>query len=143
MAERQALREGFEREAARREAERKRNKKQLWLEILDQFDIRHEYVTFETRLGLRGNRQDAIDQHLRLIDAKIRAGYFFVRISELRQRLAAARQAELSSGGLRPSPEGQLLPMTPIIPIGTLRPEPRTLNACPSSDARRAKSTKC
>ena len=43
-----------------------------------------------------------------LIEAKVRVGYFLVRIRELRQRAAAVRQAELQGNGELDSPDGRL-----------------------------------
>jgi hypothetical protein len=60
----------------------------LWLEILEQFDIKREYTQVEAVLNLAGNRAEMIDRHLRLIDSKLRVGYFLVRISEMRKRIA-------------------------------------------------------
>jgi hypothetical protein len=58
----------------------------LWLEVLDQFDIKKEYCKFDLRLGLDTGRKDAIDQYIKLINAKLRIGNFLIRLRELRQR---------------------------------------------------------
>ena len=71
----------------------------LWLEILEQFDMKKEYCEIDAVLGLPGNRHDAIDRHLRLIDAKVRVGYFLVRIRDLRERAVAARPSDLLASG--------------------------------------------
>ena len=63
----------------------------LWLEILEQFDMKREYVTIDAVLGLPGNRHEAIAQHLRLVAAKVRVGYFLLRIRQLREQAAAMR----------------------------------------------------
>lgn len=60
----------------------------LWLEILEQFDIKREYTQVEAVLNLAGNRSEMIDRHLRLIDSKLRVGYFLVRIREMRKRIS-------------------------------------------------------
>jgi hypothetical protein len=65
----------------------------LWLEILEQFDIKSEYLQIEAVLHISHNRPEKIDRHLRLIDSKLRVGYFLLRIKELRTRLA--HQAQL------------------------------------------------
>jgi hypothetical protein len=64
----------------------------LWLEILEQFDIKREYTQVDAVLGLAGNRHEMIDRHLRLIDSKVRVGYFLVRIRDLRKRLTEQTQ---------------------------------------------------
>jgi hypothetical protein len=66
----------------------------LWLEILEQFDIKREYVQVEAVLNISHNRPEMIDRHLRLIDSKLRIGYFLVRIKELRSRLADQAQLQ-------------------------------------------------
>ena len=58
----------------------------LWLEILEQFDLKREYTQIQAVLDIPGNRQDMIDRHLRLIDSKLRVGYFLIRIRELAKR---------------------------------------------------------
>ena len=60
----------------------------LWLEILEQFDMKREYTQIDAVLNLPGNRHEMIDRHLRLIDSKLRVGYFLVRIRELRNRIS-------------------------------------------------------
>jgi hypothetical protein len=204
MAQRQEMREAFEREAARREAKRKQNKRKgragrpkpnpeaplvardpalplwtpagielsrvpaevqqaareivqpvceqfvlhaadglekslgatiahlLWLEILEQFDMKREYVNIDSVLNLPGNRQDVIAQHLRLIEAKVRVGYFLVRIRELRQRAAAVRQAELQGGGQLHLSEGQL--QIAAASAQVMRPEPNGSNGSNESN---------
>ena len=64
----------------------------LWLEILEQFDIKREYTQVEAVLNLAGNRAEMIDRHLRLIDSKLRVGYFLVRIQEMRKRISEQAQ---------------------------------------------------
>jgi hypothetical protein len=59
----------------------------LWLEILEQFDIKREYIKIDALLKIPGNRHDTIDRHLRLIDSKLRVGYFLVRIREHKNRI--------------------------------------------------------
>lgn len=76
----------------------------LWLEILEQFDLKREYTQIDAVLNLAGNRHDRIDQHLRLVESKVRVGYFLMRIRELHEQ-AAAR----SSGAL-PCPLDPLAP---------------------------------
>jgi hypothetical protein len=60
----------------------------LWLEVLDQFDLKREYTKIDSVLAMEKDRGRIIDQHLRLIDSKVRIGYFLVRLRELRKRLA-------------------------------------------------------
>ena len=58
----------------------------LWLEVLQQFDMKREYVQFAAVLGLSENRGPMIEQHLRIIHSKVRVGYFLARLRELRQQ---------------------------------------------------------
>jgi hypothetical protein len=60
----------------------------LWLEILEQFDLKREYTEVQAVLRLPGQRREVIDQHLRMLDSKVRVGYILVRLQELRQRAA-------------------------------------------------------
>ncbi len=62
----------------------------LWLEVLEQYDLGLEYLNFHAALGLPGGRSQAIDQHLRLINSKLRVGYFLQRVQEIRRRHAEA-----------------------------------------------------
>jgi len=64
----------------------------LWLEILEQLDIKREYIQIEAVLNISHNRPEMIERHLRLIDSKLRIGYFLLRIKELQNRLT--RQAQ-------------------------------------------------
>jgi len=86
----------------------------LWLEILEQFDLKQEYTQVQSVLGMAGNRQDLIAQHLRLIDSKLRVGYFLVRLREFRQR-----QSE-DSPVPPPIPKGKSPPRLPL-------PDPQSL----------------
>ena len=58
----------------------------LWLEVLQQFDLKREYVQYSAVLGLSENRSAMIEQHLRIIYSKVKVGYFLARIRELRQK---------------------------------------------------------
>ena len=60
----------------------------LWLEVLDQFDIRREYIKFDAVMDMTMNRPAMIERHLRLLGSKLQMGYFLIRIKELRTRLA-------------------------------------------------------
>jgi hypothetical protein len=60
----------------------------LWLEVLDQFDIRREYIQFDAVMDMTMNRPAMIERHLRLLGSKLQMGYFLVRIKELRNRMA-------------------------------------------------------
>jgi hypothetical protein len=61
----------------------------LWLELLEQFDMKRQYVQVDAVLNLPGNRHESIAQHLRLVESKVRVGYFLVRIRELAEQAAA------------------------------------------------------
>jgi hypothetical protein len=58
----------------------------LWLEVLQQFDLKREYLQYSAVLGLSENRSAMIEQHLRIIYSKVKVGYFLARIRELRQK---------------------------------------------------------
>jgi len=47
----------------------------LWLEVLEQFDLKREYTQVQAVLGITGNREQLMARHLRLIDSKVRVGY--------------------------------------------------------------------
>jgi hypothetical protein len=64
----------------------------LWLEILEQFDIKREYTQIEAVLQITHNRTGMIESHLRLINTKLRIGYFLLRLKEVRQHLAEQAQ---------------------------------------------------
>jgi hypothetical protein len=72
----------------------------LWLEIVEQFDIKREYTTFTLGLELPYNRQQSIDGHIRLLDAKLRHGKFMLRLEELRRYRQAASQDRESPDSL-------------------------------------------
>lgn len=75
----------------------------LWLEVLQQFDLKREYVQYSAVLGLSENRSALIEQHLRIIYSKVKVGYFLARLRELRQTWQ-----ERSAGG----------PSVPSLPSG-------------------------
>jgi hypothetical protein len=58
----------------------------LWLEVLQQFDLKREYVQVSAVLGLSGNRGPMIEQHLRIIYSKVKVGGFLARLRELRRK---------------------------------------------------------
>lgn len=58
----------------------------LWLEILQQADLKREYIEITAVLGSEKNHQRDIDQHLRIIESKVKVGYLLTRIRELRRR---------------------------------------------------------
>jgi hypothetical protein len=58
----------------------------LWLEILQQADLKREYTEITAVLGTAQNHGQDIDQHLRIIESKVKVGYLLTRIRELRQR---------------------------------------------------------
>jgi hypothetical protein len=65
----------------------------LWLEILEQFEMRREYQDVTAVLGLAAGTTGAISDHLRLIDSKLKAGNFLVRLRELRHRWGGPKQS--------------------------------------------------
>jgi len=71
----------------------------LWLEILEQFEMRREYQDVTAVLGLAAGTEGAINDHLRLIDAKLRAGSFLVRLRELRHRWGGSTHSLLAALG--------------------------------------------
>jgi hypothetical protein len=87
----------------------------LWLEILEQFDLKREYTQVDAVLGLPGNRHEMIDRHLRLIDSKLRVGYFLVRIREHQKRISEQNQIPLPTLGQSSDncPLGLTLDITP------------------------------
>ena len=58
----------------------------LWLEVLQQFDLKREYVPVSAVLGLSEDRGPMIEQHLRIIYSKVKVGCFLARLRELRRQ---------------------------------------------------------
>ena len=58
----------------------------LWLEILQQADLKREYSEITAVLGTQKDHGRDIDQHLRIIKSKVKVGYLLTRIRELRHR---------------------------------------------------------
>ncbi|MFH1921251.1 MAG: hypothetical protein ABIP48_15395 [Planctomycetota bacterium] len=58
----------------------------LWLEVLQQFDMKREYLEVSAVLGLPEDRGPVIEQHLRIIYSKVKVGYLLARLRELRQQ---------------------------------------------------------
>ena len=58
----------------------------LWLEILQQSDLKREFTQLTAILGTEKNFQNDIDQHLRIIESKVKVGYLLARLRDLRQR---------------------------------------------------------
>ena len=58
----------------------------LWLEILQQADLKREYSEITAVLGTQKDHGRDIDQHLRIIESKVKVGYLLTRIRELRHR---------------------------------------------------------
>jgi hypothetical protein len=58
----------------------------LWLEILQQADLKREYTEITAVLGTQNNHHREIDQHLRIIESKVKVGYLLTHIQELRRR---------------------------------------------------------
>jgi len=47
----------------------------MWLEILEQYDTKRLYAHIDMPLDLPGNHMARIEQHLRIIEGKVRVGY--------------------------------------------------------------------
>jgi hypothetical protein len=58
----------------------------LWLEVLQQFDLKRQYTQVSAVLGLPEDREGVIDQHLRIIHSKVKVGYLLARLREFRQK---------------------------------------------------------
>ena len=58
----------------------------LWLEILQQADLKREYTEITAVLEIEKDHGRDIDQHLRIIESKVKVGYLLTRIRELRHR---------------------------------------------------------
>jgi hypothetical protein len=71
----------------------------LWLEILDQFDIKSDYSANSLALRLPPKRQRRVEHHIKLLDAKLRHGKFMLQLEQFRLRAktqAANLQASIS-----------------------------------------------
>ena len=59
----------------------------LWLEILEQYELGRDYSVISGVLGTASpDRGPMIDQHLRLLEAKLRASHFLVQAREWARR---------------------------------------------------------
>jgi hypothetical protein len=56
----------------------------LWLELLDQHDLKKEYCQKTLGYGMEVSRGKAIDQYIKLINAKLRIGDFMIRLRALK-----------------------------------------------------------
>ena len=91
----------------------------LWLEILDQFDLKRQYVQFDALLGVDNDRHALIAQHLKVLDCKIRLGYFVTRLRELRQQ-AVDRLPNAPPRAIR-LPDGDMFLAPPPVPSAEAR----------------------
>ena len=57
----------------------------LWLEIIDQFELAEE-LDHALRPSATDKRQKLIERHLRLVNAKSKAGNFLLRLREFRRK---------------------------------------------------------
>ncbi len=89
----------------------------MWLEVLGQLDLGRSYV-HDAFLHDLMERDKSIEGHLRLIDAKMRVGYFLARLRDLRGAVAAA-----------PSPAAPLL--LTAVPAPPAPPPVPASAACP------------
>jgi hypothetical protein len=60
----------------------------LWLEVLDQVDIRREYINVDAVVHVTINRPAMVERHLRLLGSKLKITHFLLRLNELRTRMA-------------------------------------------------------
>lgn len=63
----------------------------LWLELIQQYDIRREYTTVNATLGIPYPVHGAIEQLLRTIGSKVRVGHLMLQIRKLREHGEAAQ----------------------------------------------------
>jgi hypothetical protein len=69
----------------------------LWLEVLQQFDLKRHYVETSAVLRLAENPGPAIEQHLRILYAKVKVGHFLARVRELRDKSHRGSAAPISA----------------------------------------------
>jgi hypothetical protein len=97
----------------------------LWLEILQQADLKREYTKITAVLGLSDDHHAAIDQHLRIIDAKVKLGYLLARLRDQRRLAPDHPPAPLPlPSPAPPTPEspGTDLPITEKTDLGDQNP---------------------
>jgi hypothetical protein len=58
----------------------------VWLEVLQQFDLKQQYTQISAVLGLPDDRSSAIEQHLRIIYSKVKVGYLLAHLRQLRRK---------------------------------------------------------
>ena len=63
----------------------------LWLEVLEQFSQKQEYMNIGLLLGSDASRDDQIARLLRVLETKVRVGHLMIRLQELRAQSAARR----------------------------------------------------
>ena len=94
----------------------------LWLESLQQVSLKQEYLKVTAVLGLPDDHQAAIEQHLRILCAKVKLGYLIARLRD--QRRLPADQPPTEPSLPHPDPP----PAQPILTTG----------CSPKTDARQA-----
>jgi hypothetical protein len=98
----------------------------LWLEILDQFDIKSDYVKFDLNIGISVGRKSAIDDHIRLLETKLRVGQFMHRIEAYRRQFQPAPAPQTPP--LPPSPDEIYIPILNETPSTRLAPPKKIQN---------------
>jgi hypothetical protein len=79
----------------------------LWLEILEQYDIKKDYCKFDLLLEIDGTRGFAIDRYLKLVNSKLRLSSMLTRLRQLRLKeqksspLPQAGTTKWSGSGVR------------------------------------------
>jgi len=87
----------------------------LWLEILQQMDLKRDYTQVTAVLELAADHRPLIEQHLRILDTKVKVGYLLARLRHLRQRArddmpVAILPADCVPAAALPSHSGAPLP---------------------------------
>ena len=75
----------------------------LWLEVLEQFSHKQEYMNVAMFVGSDSSREDQIARLLRVLETKVRVGHLLVRLQELRAQ-AAARRGDVLDAPAEPLP---------------------------------------
>jgi hypothetical protein len=68
----------------------------LWLEILEQYDMKKDYCKFDLLLELYGTRNFAIDRYLKLVNSKLRLSSMLTRLRQLRLKEQKASSQPLN-----------------------------------------------
>jgi hypothetical protein len=105
----------------------------LWLEILEQYDIKKDYCKFDLLLEVDGTRGFAIDRYLKLVNSKLRLSSMLTRLRQLRLKDPNGREDKENSVGWAPPTEKSVGWVSPTMNRSTMNFDDK--NQMPDSSA--------